>query len=247
MTRKLDITGLKFGRWTALEFAVPTGVFKNSTWKCQCDCGEIVDVLQTSLIQGKSKSCGCLRKEINSKIHKTHGMSTSIEYRHYAGMMSRCFNKNSDDYPSYGAVGITVCREFVDDFLVFYNEIGPKPIGAGRRSVGRIDNTLGYILGNVRWENDDQQARNHSLQSNNKTGHAGVTLRATESDGIRVIARYSSLEGNRVSKSFSVRIFGMDTAVSLAAQWRKDMIEKLNEAGADYAESHGADKVFYVQ
>lgn len=247
MTRKKDIAGIKFGRWTPLEVAKPTGVFKSSKWKCQCDCGSFADVLQTSLIQGKSKSCGCLRKEVNSALHKTHGMSTSIEYRHYAGMLTRCFNKNSDDYPSYGAVGITVCQEFVDDFLVFYSEMGPKPKGAGRRSVGRIDNTLGYVLGNIRWETDDQQARNHSLQSNNKTGHTGVTIRTTESDGTRVIARYNSLEGRRISKSFSVRSFGLDVAIELAAVWRKEMIEKLNAAGADYAESHGADKVFYVK
>jgi hypothetical protein len=173
-------------------------------------------------------------------------MSTSVEYRHYAGMLNRCFNKNSDDYPSYGAAGITVCKEFVDNFMVFYDEMGPKPEADCRWSVGRINNSLGYILGNVRWETDDQQARNHSLQRNNTTGHTGVTLRTTESDGTRVIARYNSLEGRRVSKSFSVRSLGIDVALKLAVQWRKEMIEKLNDAGADYAESHGAEKVLYV-
>ena len=48
-----------FGRWTVVSFS-------SSKWKCECTCGTVRDVDTNSLTSGKSKSCGCLAKEINS-------------------------------------------------------------------------------------------------------------------------------------------------------------------------------------
>lgn len=59
-----NLIGKKFGRWTVLEKAgdhiQPSG---NSVtmWKCQCDCGTFRLVKAGSLINGVSKSCGCLK------------------------------------------------------------------------------------------------------------------------------------------------------------------------------------------
>lgn len=57
-----DLTGQKFGRWTVLG---PSGKAKNMTlWNCQCSCGrKKPNVLYSSLTQGTSLSCGCLRSE----------------------------------------------------------------------------------------------------------------------------------------------------------------------------------------
>lgn len=52
-----DITNQKFGRWTAKEYA---GNFK---WRYVCDCGTERDVETGKLIEGESKSCGCLQKD----------------------------------------------------------------------------------------------------------------------------------------------------------------------------------------
>ena len=52
-----DLTGRTFGRWTVLGPGERNnkGRFR---WKCQCKCGRIGNVYGTSLINGKSKSCG---------------------------------------------------------------------------------------------------------------------------------------------------------------------------------------------
>jgi len=57
----LDLKGQRFGKLTAIE---PTEERKGGyvTWKCQCDCGNIVYVTTTILKRGKRKSCGCMRK-----------------------------------------------------------------------------------------------------------------------------------------------------------------------------------------
>lgn len=55
--------GDKFGRWT-----VNYCLNKNNKkyWNCTCDCGTNKDVAQSSLIYEKSKSCGCLSKELSA-------------------------------------------------------------------------------------------------------------------------------------------------------------------------------------
>ncbi|MFI3227812.1 MAG: zinc-ribbon domain-containing protein [Clostridia bacterium] len=60
-TPRKDITGKRFGRLTVLEHA---GVKKESIWKCQCDCGNEIMVIQTNLMNGKTTSCGCKRDEV---------------------------------------------------------------------------------------------------------------------------------------------------------------------------------------
>lgn len=70
MKRK-DLTGKRFGRYTVVEY-VGTKYDKNggnakARWKCQCDCGNIRIVDSASLLLGRSKSCGCLCREINSQ------------------------------------------------------------------------------------------------------------------------------------------------------------------------------------
>ena len=236
----VDLEGRVFSRCTVISMA--RNKYEKVVWNCECSCGAIKQVLPSSLVGGKSKSCGCLKREVTSRVFTKHGMSSSIEYRHYAAMLGRCTNKNHPDYDHYSTRGITVCQEFVDDFLNFYREIGTKPVG--KWSVGRIDNTLGYQVGNIRWEDDHQQARNHSLQSNNTTGVVGVSLRVTERDGSRFIARYNDENGKRISKSFSVARYGMDIAMQLAKDWRNKEMKKLQEKGVIYGEYHGvADEV----
>ena len=64
---KIDVSldGKKFGRWTVLEYVGN----KNKTpyYKCKCECGTIKEVSREYLMNGISKSCGCLHKEIASQ------------------------------------------------------------------------------------------------------------------------------------------------------------------------------------
>lgn len=70
--RPKDITSIlnqKFGRLTVIErdLTKPSGHQKESYWKCICDCGKEVSVTKKSLINGKTKSCGCYRSEVTTK------------------------------------------------------------------------------------------------------------------------------------------------------------------------------------
>lgn len=56
-----DLTGQYFGRLTVLKQA---GKSEGRTlWKCQCDCGNVIDVKGVYLTTGETNSCGCLKQE----------------------------------------------------------------------------------------------------------------------------------------------------------------------------------------
>lgn len=61
----IDITGQRFGRLVVLErnYEAEKSHNNNTYWNCKCDCGKITCVVKSSLIQGQTKSCGCLRRE----------------------------------------------------------------------------------------------------------------------------------------------------------------------------------------
>jgi len=61
----VDLTGQKFGRLTVIERAEnKKGVVY---WLCKCECGNMTEVMSYRLTHGKSKSCGCLSKELLSE------------------------------------------------------------------------------------------------------------------------------------------------------------------------------------
>lgn len=64
MSRLIDLTGQRFGRLTVIE---RSNIKKDRTaavWKCICDCGNETIVSRDNLRRGKTKSCGCLHKEL---------------------------------------------------------------------------------------------------------------------------------------------------------------------------------------
>lgn len=58
-------------------------------------------------------------------------------------------------------------------------------------------------------------------------------------EGLSYRARVSGLNGNRLSKSFSLSKHGPEKALLLAEEWRESRIKELNVLGAGYTERHG--------
>ena len=59
---KLDLTGQKFGKLTAIKID-ENNKTKKTKWICKCDCGNYTSVSTSNLKSGHTKSCGCITKQ----------------------------------------------------------------------------------------------------------------------------------------------------------------------------------------
>ena len=58
-----DLIGQRFGRLTVLALTEARGSNGGAVWQCQCDCGAQCQVPAGNLRQGRTVSCGCVRRE----------------------------------------------------------------------------------------------------------------------------------------------------------------------------------------
>jgi len=145
--KKLDLTNKRFGRLIAIK---DIGISKSRgrLWECLCDCGSVVRINAGDLNSGCTKSCGCLRRETNSKVHRLPG--------DLAG-----FNSLFYEYNNRGKIFKLTKQEFkiLTKQDCFY--CGKKPFSKRKsrlnsnspayiyNGLDRIDNNKGYIRNNV--------------------------------------------------------------------------------------------------
>lgn len=144
------------------------------TYKCKC--GNILELRKTLVTKNRIKSCGCLKIEKTRELLKLrntrHGLSKHPTYKKWKDMKARCYSVNNKEYKNYGQRGITVCKEWLDDFKCFYDWSLSNGYREGL-TIDRIDVNGNYEPSNCRYVSLSIQARNKRMQIN-KTGFAGV-------------------------------------------------------------------------
>lgn len=157
----IDLTGSQFGRLTVVSRGI------GGRWNCTCECGGTCAPSSMNLRSGKTKSCGCLSREVAGNAKRTHGMHLTPTYYSWSLMLKRCRTPTDPAYKAYGGRGIDFDPRWLS-FKTFLSDMGERPDGT---SIDRIDNARGYWPDNCRWANKLQQQRN--IRSNRNIEYKG--------------------------------------------------------------------------
>jgi hypothetical protein len=158
-----------YGRWEVV------GELSNSDYvKCKCECGVEREIKIYHLLNGVSKSCGCLQREImvqlGRKLLTKHNGSKTKLFRVWVKMRQRCNNQYDDSYNYYGAKGITVCPEWES-----FEEFRKWALGNGYSECLTIDR----IDGNKNYEPSNCRFVDMTAQNNNKSNNIQITINGT--------------------------------------------------------------------
>ena len=195
LPRYNDISGKVFGRLTVTAYAGTKG--HGSLWVCLCSCGKVKTVSYTALSQGYTTSCGCYRKELNSKRKRPEGYQRTEKnrmWRVYRAMKTRCYNERSPTYKNYGARGVKVCQRWLESFDAFVDDMG---VPTSPLSIDRIDNDGDYTPENCRWA--DRKTQTNNRRNTIKLDWKGERLALSQ------ICRMENVDYVRVYKTWKRR------------------------------------------
>ena len=204
-----DIVGQRFNRLVAIKLS-RKNKWKADYWLFKCDCGNEVIRLKSGVTSNTTKSCGCLRKEIDKlATHFKHKMAKTRFYTIWCDVKRRCNNPKNTAYKYYGAKGIKISErwlkfenfkyDMLESYLIHIDKFGEKDT-----TIDRINNKGNYRRGNTRWATWKEQQRN-------RTGNRLLTLQGKT----QTLAGWSEKTGIQ-SATIWARIFNYHWSVEKA-------------------------------
>ena len=192
MPKFIDLSGRRYRRLTVIKLS-HRDARGTIHWLCRCDCETHIIVGRGDLQQGRTRSCGCLKKEITRLRSTKHGHANrsgrSGAYRSWVAMLQRCTNQTNAK--NYSDRGIVVCKRWLK-FENFFADMGERPPGL---TLERSNNELGYKPSNCCWATRSAQMRN---QRRTKLDIAQVNAIIADQRSNPVIARDYGLSREHV-------------------------------------------------
>ena len=187
----------------------PTEKSKNKIrfgiYKCGF-CGNEFKANTYDINRGHTKSCGCYSKK--------HGLKNTRLYTIWSLLKGRVLNPKNKQYSDYGGRGITICEEWKNDFMSFY-DWAMKNEYSDELSIDRIDNDGNYCPENCRWTTRTIQQRNQRKRRDNTSGYKGVSY----------YKNYKMFEARIHINKKQIRLGYFQTAVEGAIAYNNYIIE----------------------
>ena len=181
---KDDLTGLIFGRLTVIQQAedyVNSNGTRIAAWWCKCDCGnsELQRKRGDDLKSGKTKSCGCLLRETAKQMGSG---GTKENKKDLSGEFGIIWLTNTNEECYFDLEDADIILQHC-----WYQTAKGYPATEINRDTIKMHQLLGYYGGdhinrnkldnrksNLRPCTQQENCRNRSKQSNNKSGFIGV-------------------------------------------------------------------------
>ena len=157
-----DLIGKRFGNLVVerYEGSMPsysTGS-KKSVWDCKCDCGNHITVFRDKLKSGLVKSCGCLwhpKGKDNPNWTGYEEISGTYWYGLIKGAKDRGYEFDLAIEYCWNLYILQDRRCALSGLPIEFSKSVRKVYSGSNASLDRIDNNIGYVVGNVQWLHKD--------------------------------------------------------------------------------------------
>lgn len=174
-----DITNQRFGHLIAIkrdEDCFDSRGKRLTCWLCKCDCGNECIVKRGYLIQGKTKSCGCVTKKMQSEaLKKYNTYNLTGEYGIGYTNKGEEFYFDLEDYDKikdycwYISSGYVISRKNIIMHRLIMN-IKDSNYDVDHIYHNKVDNRKSQL----RIVNRSQNSMNTKIKTSNKSGITGV-------------------------------------------------------------------------